>query len=264
MRFEHPSVFAPRILSVVRSLRLNPSPPLPSLVGGLLCMALSGCLGGQTGQGDGVAPACRSKKAPIVDPGAAGISIAGLQGGSEGLSGGLHFHRLNADTTLRFQIVGINAARSVTPQSGEQWHCTDHVEVDVAATLKTDDGRLDESFVTTLDGGLYEWTFSTSFALSQINGSYDGSEFPPGGLKNPRLSVYAWRSATFSGHLGLDGDDPDPDDNSIQASGAVGEWSGSVAGPSAGGGPGGHVNGGGFGGTSGYAGGAPSGGVGGT
>lgn len=45
-------------------------------------------------------------------------------------------------------------------------------EFDVAAILKTDDGRLDESFVTTLDGEPNERTFSTGFTLSQINGSY--------------------------------------------------------------------------------------------
>lgn len=224
VRFGRLVVLATPILSFVKPLRLNPAPPLPSLLGGLLCLALSGCLGGQTGQGDGAVPACRSKKAPIADPAAAGISIAALQGGSEGLSAALHFFQLNADTTLHFRIASINAARSVTPESNQVSNCTDHVEVDVSATLKTDDGRFDETFVTTLDGGLNEWTFSTTFALNQLNGSYDGSEFPLSSLKNPRLSVYAWRSATFHGHLVLDADDPNPNDNSIQASGAVGEW----------------------------------------
>jgi hypothetical protein len=238
MRFGSLVVLATPILSLVKPFRLNPAPPLPSLLGGLLCLALSGCLGGQTGQGDGAAPACKTETTPIADPAAAGITIAGLLGSSGGLSGALHFQRLNADTTLRLQIASINAARGVRPQAEQPQYCTDHFEVDVAATLKTDDGRLDESFTTTLDGGVYQWTFSTSFPLSQINGSYDGSEFPLDGFKNPRLSVHVWRSSTFTGSLSLSGDDPNPNDNSTPVSGAVGDWSGTVAGPSVGGGGG--------------------------
>src|SRR5689334_704622 len=109
----------------------------------LAAALLSGCLGGQTGQGDppgglaaggfaamtgpvgpgagsgagGNAPAlpCIAKKMPLNDPAASGISIALMQGGSEPLTAVMHFNRRSVDDTLRVEIVKIVAARLVTP-----------------------------------------------------------------------------------------------------------------------------------------------------
>jgi hypothetical protein len=246
------------------------------LSAGLVALCLSSCVGGQTGQGDPALPAfdCEERKAPIS---AAEVALNGLS--AEALvetigqprSGTLSFTRSGAVDTLTLSISISGAAQLVTPGKPQ---CAPRVDVGVTAALVTDDGRLMEMMPGVLAAESFDsWRLDANRSLDELAGSYDGEDLPLDTWTNPQLYWHAHSYAPsgggaagfamVAGELYVGGGDPNPLDNQIPVTAAVGDWSVSAQG--FGGGGGGAQNGGGNGspgGAGGTAGGANFGGAG--
>jgi hypothetical protein len=237
--------------------------------------ALSGCAlldGGQTGQSDG--PRCQTPTV-LVPPNrktALGISAEELLQSLPPLGGTAHLYRPDQNETLTLTLSSPSAARVVAPGKGS---CRAILEIDVVASLLTDEGLFDTSVPVTLEAeSQSSWQLQGERKLSEISGTYDWSVFQPTQWKDPSLQIqmrtgsYATLSGAaggpgaITGNLWLVGGDPDPSDNSVPVATAVGDWfagaffTGGTGGGAGSGGSAGDVGGGGVGGGNGSPGGA--------
>jgi hypothetical protein len=204
--------------------------PLRHALLGLAMLSMPACLGGQTGQESEDTVDCEyeyeSEAVALDAETPLGFSaLAVLANVTEPLTAQARFFQLELTRDVTLELGQAGAARAVRPGTALAG-CQERVEIDLEARFSSHDGALDESFETTLHAvAVSSWSLRQSLPLTDLTGSYDGSEYDLRSFRNPSLRLDAeFRKGAFSGGIWLEGDDPTPGDGSDPTSPYVAEW----------------------------------------
>lgn len=121
--------------------------------------------------------------------------------------------------------LGAGSRATYVSSRGDPTACTDHLDVETAVDIDTTDGALAEQFTATLRVSLVDlWSFTKSFELQAVRGTYDASEYDLSTWKDPMLQLQARvEHATLLGSLSLIGADKTTT-SAEQTTSLIAEW----------------------------------------